>query len=207
MGHWTKLGFLAGLLAYLLLSWTGSLLALGYQGVPADTYQPLKDAAQATIDQTSAALTHTLFAWSALDRGDGDGAKTHAHHVLNIIEGPQGSDYDASYGGSDQGIGDGVGALVHAQRLLDLLNQSPQEAKDVNYVIAAQNVVFFLEAAVSHVLSALTAMKNGQPAAAGVQELRQAQGLLMAARGSQEEKDRPTEGGARTIMAWLADLH
>jgi hypothetical protein len=182
------------------------MLGRGSQVVPSDSYQPFKDATQGTIDETSQAITHALFAWSALTRGDVDGGKAHAHHVLNIIEGPQGPDYDASYGGLSQGIGDGVGALVHAQTLLDLLNRNPPENSGTNYQIAAENVVFFLQTAVTHVLNALSSMKNGQPTDTAIQELRQAQGLLMAARGSQEEKDRPTEGGARTIMAWLAGL-
>jgi len=203
MRRWSNVAVLSGLLMF--LGWTGSILSQGSQTIPSDSYQPFKDATQATVDQTSEAITHALYAWSALSRADLDGGKTHAHHVLNIIEGPQGSDYDASYGGPAQDIGDGVGALVHAQQLLNMLTQAPPENSGTSYQIAAQNVVFFLQAAISHVLNALSSLKIGQTDAA-VQELRQAQGLLMAARGSQEEKDRPTEGGARTILAWLATL-
>ncbi len=202
MRQWMKLGFLCSLLI-LLGWWTGVILGQGNQTAPAESYQSLKDVTQATIDQTSEAITHALYAWSALSRADADGGKVHAHHVLNIIEGPQGPDYDASYGGPAQGIGDGVGALVHTQQLLAMLNQNPPENNGTSYQIAAQNVVFFLQAAISHVLNSL---KSGQSTDTAVQELRQAQGLLMAARGSQEEKDRPTEGGARTILAWLATL-
>jgi hypothetical protein len=121
--------------------------------------------------------------------------------VINIIEGPQGNHFDPTYGGPNEGIGDGVGALVHAKQLLETL-RSADRGED--YLVAAENAVLFLEWATSRVLSALEFLDVDEDEA--VAELRRAQGLLMAARGSREEKNRPTEGGARTILAWLEDL-
>lgn len=170
---------------------------------PEDPLQELYIQTEASIEQISLALTHTLFAWSALRRGDDESGRTHIHYVLNIIEGPQGEHYDPSYGGPDEGIGDGVGALVHAARLLEEL-QSADRGED--YLVAAENAVLFLEWATSRVLSALELLDEEGDEEGAVAELRRAQGLLMAARGSREEKNRPTEGGARTILAWLEDL-
>lgn len=195
-----KLVLRCGLLIWILIGWTGSLQASRHEGLAQDQLQLLREVTEAATGQISPAITHTLFAWSALSRGDAAAAETHAHHAINIIEGPEGEHYDASYGGPKEGIGDGVGAWVHAQRLFALLEQTPQGS---NYLIAGENVLLFLEAAISHELGALEQMKSDPAAAMG--ELRQAQGLLMAARGSQEEKDRPTEGGTRTILAWLSE--
>lgn len=195
-----KLVLRCGLLIWMLVGWAGSLQASRHEGLAQDQLEQLREVTEAATGQISQAITHTLFAWSALSRGDLAAGDTHAHHAINIIEGPEGEHYDASYGGPKEGIGDGVGAWVHAQRLFALLEQIPQGS---NYLIAGENVLLFLTAATSHALSALAQMKSDPAAAMG--ELRQAQGLLMAARGSQEEKDRPTEGGTRTILAWLLE--
>ena len=195
-----KLMLLCGLLIWILIGWAGSLQASRHEGLAQDQLQLLREVTEAATGQISQAITHTLFAWSALSRGDVAAGDTHAHHAINIIEGPEGEHYDASYGGPKEGIGDGVGAWVHAQRLFALLEQTPQGS---NYLIAGENVLLFLTATISHELGALEQIKSDLAAAMG--ELRQAQGLLMAARGSQEEKDRPTEGGTRTILAWLSE--
>jgi hypothetical protein len=179
----------------------GAGLPLNSAQAPDDHLQELYFQTEASIEQISLALTHTLFAWGALRRGDGESGRTHIHYVINIIEGPQGEHFDPAYGGPDEGIGDGVGALVHAKRLLERL-QSADRGEE--YLVAAENAMLFLEWATSRVLSALELLDVDEEEA--VAELRRAQGLLMAARGSREEKNRPTEGGARTILAWLEDL-
>ena len=59
-------------------------------------------------DQLEAALTHANL---ALGSADLDGIRTHTWHVINIIEGPDGDNYDISFGDP----GDKVGVVTHAQ--------------------------------------------------------------------------------------------
>jgi hypothetical protein len=59
-------------------------------------------------DQLEAALTHANL---ALGSADLDGIRTHTWHVINIIEGPDGDNYDVSFGDP----GDKVGVVTHAQ--------------------------------------------------------------------------------------------
>lgn len=187
---------LSGLLGYLLFGGLGP--SFGHGGDSTELIVVIREETEAAIEQISQALTHTLFAWSALRRGDLSGGETHAHHVLNILEGPQGAHYDPSYGGPEEGIGDGIGAQVHAEHLLELLEGWSEGS---SYLVAAENVSFFLEEAVPLTLEALKELKADE----AVRKLRQVQGMLMAARGSREEIHRPTEGGARTILAWLEE--
>ncbi|GEM_PF-4865575 len=158
------------------------------------------ETARAALEQISQGITHTLFAWSALQRGDTASGITHIHHVLNILEGPQGEHYDPAFGGPEEGIGDGMGALVHARRLLEQIEALPGGG---DYRIAAENVLLFVQWARARALSARELAPRDE--AEAVLELRRAQGMLMAARGSREEKSRPTEGGVRTLLAWLED--
>jgi hypothetical protein len=165
-----------------------------------DELQVVYETAEAALKQLSQAITHTLFAWSALSRGDAPSGIAYSHQVLNILEGPQGEHYDPAYGTPDEGVGDGVGALIHAQKLLELLESSPLGS---DYRIAAENVLLFTQWARARVVSALELAPIDE--AEAVLELRRAQAMLMAARGSREEVWRPTEGGVRTILAWLAE--
>jgi len=187
---------LSGLWAYLLVGGLGP--SFGHGEDSTEWIAVIRKETEAAVEQISQALTYTLFAWSALRRGDLSGGETHAHHVLNILEGPQGAHYDPSYGGPKEGIGDGIGARVHARSLLELLEQWPEGG---SYLVAAENVSFFIDQAISLTLEALGDLKADE----AVRKLRQVQGMLMAARGSREEVHRPTEGGARTILAWLEE--
>ncbi len=167
--------------------------------------QAIYEEAEAALEQLSQAITHTLFAWSALARGDTPGGLVHIHQVLNILEGPQGEHYDPAYGTPEEGIGDGVGVLGHARRLLERLERAVEEWGDGgDYRVAAENVLLFTQWARARVLSALELAPKDEPEA--VLELRRAQAMLMAARGSREEVWRPTEGGVRTILAWLETI-
>ena len=58
-------------------------------------------------EQLAVAIVHANL---ALNSTTLDGARLHAHHVINIIEGADGANYDASFGDP----GDGVGVLIHA---------------------------------------------------------------------------------------------
>lgn len=165
-----------------------------------DELQAVYEAAEAALEQLSQAITHTLFAWSALSRGDTPSGVTDSYQVLNVLEGPQGEHYDPTYGTPDEGVGDGVGALVHLQRLLERLEGSPLGR---DYRIAAENALLFTQWARARVVSALELAPVDE--AEAVLELRRAQAMLMAARGSREEVWRPTEGGVRTILAWLEE--
>jgi hypothetical protein len=58
-------------------------------------------------EQLGAALAHAQLAQGATTLAD---FQTHAHHVINIIEGPAGANFDADFGNP----GDGIGVLAHA---------------------------------------------------------------------------------------------
>lgn len=194
-------GVLVGFLLVLLLGGAGieRATAVVFQ-TERRSVEAARETAQAALEQISQGIIHTLFAWSALRRGDTASGIAHIHHVLNILEGPQGEHYDPSFGGPEEGIGDGVGALVHAQRLLEQIEALPGGE---DYRIAAENVLLFVQWARARVLSARELAPRDE--AEAVLELRRAQAMLMAARGSREEKSRPTEGGVRTLLAWLED--
>jgi len=138
----------AALLPLLILSGGGSGLELETSSSPRqDGEGPLQavyEEAEAALEQLSQAITHTLFAWSALARGE----------------------------------------------LLERLERAVQEWGDGgDYRVAAENVLLFTQWARARVLSALELAPKDEPEA--VLELRRAQALLMAARGSREEVWRP----------------
>ena len=58
--------------------------------------------------QLEAAVAHAALAANASDI---DGVRTHLHHVINILEGEDGANFDGSFGNP----GDGIGAITHAQ--------------------------------------------------------------------------------------------
>jgi LPXTG-motif cell wall-anchored protein len=65
--------------------------------------------------QAVTALAHANLANDAANDGDLDGAKNHAEHVVNIIEGSEGANFgDLNDDGSAQNPGDGFGLLVYA---------------------------------------------------------------------------------------------
>lgn len=195
---WARWALLGVLLIFGLLGGFGTGYAVQHDQLTQEQIDELHQETEGALEQISEALTRTLFAWDFLQRGDGESAKTFAHEVLNIIEGPQGEHYDPAYAGP---VGDGVGGLTHAERLHELLKGLPQGG---DYVIASENVVLFLKWAVGNVLSALERFEADRIEA--IKALRRAQGMLMAARGSREEMDRPTQGSARAILAWLDEL-
>ncbi len=196
MARLSRRALLGGALGGIFFGWSRALLG----GVPyGQSDEPLRACtreAEAANGEISLAITHLLFAWDALSRGDLASSRLHTHQALNLLEGPGGEHYDDAY----EGPQDGVGAQVHARRLLECLQQA---APGADYVLAAENVLFFLEAAIVHASGALGRLDSK---ATAIRELREAQGLLMAARGSREERYRPSEGGTRTILAWLEDL-
>ena len=59
-------------------------------------------------DQIQAAITHSALAKNSSTL---DAVKLHMHHVINIIEGEDGDNFDASFGNP----GDGIGVVAHAQ--------------------------------------------------------------------------------------------
>jgi len=157
--------------------------------------------ANEVIEEINLALTQTLFAWTQINLGGGGDARDLIHEVINIIEGPDGDNFDPQYGRPSGGQGEG--ALPAAARLLGGIRQIESMPGSSDYVIAGENIVQFLELAVERALIALNELEGNLERAS--EELKLMQGLMMAARGSVEEKDRPTEGGARTIKAWLED--
>jgi hypothetical protein len=202
MKHKSKLGLLSALFVVFLMGWVG--LSLESQSPAQQQKNEMIQTAEAAVGQISQALTSILFAWSKIQVGDMESAKTHAHQALNIIEGKDGMDYQPEYTKPEDGFNDSTGALAYALQLLDKLQGATQNSAGSDYVVAAENSVVFLQATLPHILKALDLMASaGAKLDDIMMEFRQSQGLLMAARASQEEKDRPTEGGVRSILAWL----
>ncbi len=199
--RWPHRGIVVGLLLALSLSGLGAMSVSQWDGATDETLQNLKTQTNDTIAQTSEALTYVLFAWDALQREDIEGGMTNAHRALNVLEGPDGEHYDPSYGDSDDGVGDGVGALVHAERMRAIIDDMSQ---GTDYKIAAENVDLFLQWAVGNLAKALDGAEDDPESAA--QHVRQAQAMLIAALGSREEVDQPTQGSARAILAWIDNL-
>lgn len=199
--RWPRRTFVIGLLMAFVLSGLGTISVSQWASVSDETLRELETQTEDVIAQSSEALTYVLFAWDALHRDDHEGGTTNAHRAINVLEGPDGEHYDGSYGDSDNGVGDGIGALVHAQRMRAIIDDMSQ---GTDYQMAAENVDLFLQWAVGNLLSALDQL--GADQAAAETRIRQAQAMLMAALGSKEEVDRPTQGSARAIRAWLEEL-
>lgn len=200
--RWSRRGWTVGLLVLLALSGLGALSVSQWESLSDETIQELETSATGVVEGTSEALTYVLFAWDALHRGDTEGGVTNAHRAINVIEGPEGEHYDGSYGTAEDDVGDGVGALAHAQRTREIIDGMSQ---GTDYQMAAENVVLFLQWADGNLVKALERIEAGDTEAAG-SHLRQSLAMLMAARGSREEVDRPTQGSARAILAWIEEL-
>jgi len=198
--RWPRRGVAIGVLIALSLSGLGAISVSQWGSVSDERIEELERQTRGVIAQTSEALTYALFAWDALHRDDVEGGVTNAHRAINVLEGPDGDHFDASYGDADDGVGDGTGALVHAGQMRAIIDAMSQGS---DYQMAAENVDLFLQWAVGNLLKALEAIEGDREAAA--LRVRQAQAMLIAALGSREEVDRPTQGSARAILAWLEE--
>ena len=136
-------------------------------------------------EQLDVAILHANLAKNSTDL---DTVKTHTHHVINILEGTEGANYDASFGDP----GDGFGALNHAAdrkhgpfaasaatdddvvvggaALVDITGKNAADwatlARDtaVNSVLTATNMALaqlFLGPGANSVISNLEAARNG----------------------------------------------
>ena len=199
--RWPRHGLVIGLLIGLAISGLGAVSLSQWGSVSDETLHELEQQTKDVIAQTSEALNYVLFAWDAVHRDDIEGGITNAHRAINVLEGPEGEHYDGSYGDSDDGVGDGVGALVHARQMRAIIEEMSQ---GTDYQMTAENVDLFLQWAVGNILKALETMQDDQDAAEN--RIRQAQAMLIAALGSREEVDRPTQGSARAILAWLEEI-
>jgi len=193
--RWIRRGLIIGLLIGLSLGSLGTISMSQWGSVSDETLQNLDDQANAVIAKTSEALNFVLLAWQALNLSDDiEGSVANVHRAINILEGPNGDHYDDSYGDSDIS----TGALGHAQQMRAIIDDMSQ---GTDYKMTAENVVLFLQWAVSNLVEALKAVEDDAEAAAG--HVRQAQAMLIAALGSREEVDQPTQGSARAILEWL----
>ena len=200
--RWPRRSLLIGCVVALALSGMGAITLSQWESASDAQLQELKTQTTGVITQTSEALTYVLFAWDALHRDDTEGGVTNAHRAINVLEGPNGDNYDGSYGDADDGVGNGVGALVHAQQTREIIDGMSQ---GTDYQMAAENVDLFLQWADGNLLKALEDIDAGDADAAS-RHLRQSLAMLMAARGSREEVDRPTQGSARAILEWLENI-
>ncbi len=196
--RWTRRGLIIGLLMGLALSSLGTISMSQWESVSDETVQKLKEDANAVIAKTSEALNFVLLAWQALNLSDDvEGSIANVHRAINILEGPDGDHYDDAYGDANPS----TGALRHAQQMRALIEDM---AQGTDYRMAAENVDLFLQWAVGNLVKALDAVDSDPEAA--TQRVRQAQAMLIAALGSREEVDRPTQGSARAILAWLEGM-
>lgn len=70
---------------------------------------------EGALSQGQVALAHTMLSKAAADEGNLDGARQHAEHVVNIIEGSEGANFgDLDGNGAAQNPGDGFGVIVYA---------------------------------------------------------------------------------------------
>ena len=152
------------------------------------------------VGEIGLALSQVMFAWTKVNIGDTT-STSHIHSALNILEGVNGANYDPEFARPA-----GLGALPVANMLAASLRELNQPPGAVDYEVAAENIITFIQLAIDRSLNALQSLDTDNDTMKAAEELRLAQALLMAARGAREEKDRPTEGGARTIKAWLEDL-
>lgn len=127
--------------------------------------------AEKLVEQARVAVTHATFSLNAAELGP---RLTHAHHVVNILEGAQGPHFDASKGNP----GDGYGAMNDASDLAG----SGDEAR----AFLAQNALTYLRWANEE---AVRATQSGDYAEAG-EAIHRALAYLSAALG------RPGEEGA-----------
>ena len=130
--------------------------------------------------QLDAAILHATLAANADTL---DAVKLHAHHVINIIEGADGSNYDASFGDP----GDGLGVLSHAAdrkhgpfaasaaaddpvivaraALVDLNGKNVEDwaiqARDQALVVIGQSALFSAKLQLIPVAGILTNARNG----------------------------------------------
>jgi hypothetical protein len=198
MKYWSKIGILTALIVSFFLGSGNVFLAQQREN------DLLIGITEATIDQISEGLTHVLFSWTSARGGDLMTTQQRVHLALNILEGPLGPNYNEAYGGFQEGFGDGIGAIPHANRLMAEIIKLNQNPESIDYIPAASSVIDFLGYAVDHLIITLEMIdaESPQPLLI-IDEIRTVQALLMAARGAEEERDRPTEGSARAILAWL----
>lgn len=127
----------------------GCLLILGAAIAFAQTYDPNHDHGDADplagsdidrlIQQTNVAIQHAIF---SLQSNDLSGRRLHAHHVINILEGEGGPNFDGSWGNP----GDGHGAIRYATAVV--------EAADGNVRVWAENALQYLKWAAEEALRA-----------------------------------------------------
>ncbi|MFB6285038.1 MAG: hypothetical protein ABEK03_00460 [Candidatus Bipolaricaulia bacterium] len=196
--RWIRRGLIIGLLIGLSLSSLGTISMSQWGSVSDETLQNLQEHANAVIAKTSEALNFVLLAWQALNLSDDiEGSIANVRRAINILEGPNGDHYDDSYGDSDSS----TGALEHAQQMRDIIDDMSQ---GTDYKMTAENVDLFLQWAAGNLVKALKAVEDDAEAAA--RHVRQAQAMLIAALGSREEVDQPTQGSARAILEWVESI-
>ena len=130
---------------------------------------PAASASDKLVEQIRVAVSHATF---SLNSGDLGSRLTHTHHVVNILEGAMGANFDASKGNP----GDGYGALNYA---LDAAQANEGEAAKL-----AENTLTYLRWADQE---ALAATKANDYAAAGV-AIHRALAFLSAALGRPDDQ-------------------
>jgi hypothetical protein len=170
MNRITRLRVLAVVCLLLL-----SALTIQQQPVGKSSEETTALLAQA-LGQLDLALEQAVYAHIRFPLED---LKTHAHNVLNVLEGRSGPNYDPAYL-----EGDGVGVLSYVQKIRQTPEiQDATAETQVTLQRAFDNVSFSLEQAIAHTLNAI---RETQLSAAQ-SEMRQALAFLSAAKGRENE--------------------
>ena len=138
------------------------------------------EATDALINQITVAITHGTFSFNSADIGP---RLTHAHHVVNILEGRNGPNFDASKGNP----GDGYGAINYAA---DVAASASGNAAQF-----ASNALLYLQWARDEAVQATKAQSYDE---AGV-AIRRAVAFLSAALGRPD--DEGLLGGALAVRS------
>ena len=109
-------------------------------------------------EQVGVARDHALLADTSTTLGS---VQTHAHHVVNIIEGSAGTNYDISFGDPGDGLGVlnyAADAIVHANLAKDAAPDNTTVTANADGVIAAaNNVIAWATLARDNALTAIAA--------------------------------------------------
>lgn len=150
-------------------SLTGRLVLLIVAGLLAALVAPTAMASDKLIEQIRVGVAHASFSLNSATLGE---RLLHAHHVVNILEGSKGANFDASKGNP----GDGYGALNYAA---DAANEREGTAANI-----AQNVLTYLRWANQE---AVAATQSPDYAVAG-EAIHKALAFLSAALGRPDEQ-------------------
>ena len=159
-------------------------------------------------EQANDAFTHANLAANSTTLA---AKQTHSHHVINIIQGVNGANYDASFAGP----GDGFGVLNYAADTIKHADFAKTQAPDDNTVVAmadesiaaSNNVIARSNLAVEAALDVVNASSDNLAVSVGL--VNAVNNTRAALEGSDENADGAlsgAEGGANTAYTKAQDI-